>query len=186
MRAAAIVQRLRHSLQRFVGDSEGVSALEFAIILPFMATLYLGSVELGEGLSIQFKSTLAARTVADLASQYVSIDNATMSNILGAASTVVTPYSASSMIVTVSEVTTNASGQGTITWSDSLNGTARPVGATVTLPAALQTPNMTLIWGEVTYPYAPQFGYVLTGTISVYQSIFFYPRLSSSVARVNS
>lgn len=173
-------------LRRFVRDRDGVSAVEFAIVLPFMVTLYIGSTELGNGLAIQFKSTLAARTVADLASQYISIDNATMSNILGAASTVLTPYSSASVVVTVSEVTTNASGQGTITWSDSLNGTAHTVGQSVTLPAAMQTPNMTLIWGEVSYPYTPQMGYVITGTINIYQSIFFYPRLSSTVARANS
>ena len=68
------------------------------------------------------------------------------------------------MVVTVSEVTTNGSGQGTITWSCSLNGTARTVGSAVTLPANLQTANISLIWGEVTYPYTPQLGYVITGT----------------------
>jgi Flp pilus assembly protein TadG len=186
MTTAEAFLRLRRHLRRFARDRKAVSAVEFAIVLPFMLTLYLGGVEAGDGLAVQFKSTLAARTVADLASQYVSIDNATMSSILGAASAVVTPYSAANMVVTVSEVATNAKGQGTITWSDSLNGTAHSVGQSVTLPTALQTPNISLIWGEVTYPFTPQMGYVLTGTINIYQSVFFYPRLSSSVARVNS
>ena len=86
------------------GDREGISAVEFALILPFMLTLYLGSGELGDGLAIQFKATLAARTVADLASQYINIRPTTMSQIFGAASTVATPYSAANMTVTVSEL----------------------------------------------------------------------------------
>jgi Flp pilus assembly protein TadG len=177
---------LRACLRRFAGNRQGVSAVEFALMLPIMLTLYLGGVELGDGFGINFKSTISARTVADLASQYVTIDNSTMSTILGAATTVVAPYSANNMSVTVSEVTINNKGVATITWSDSLNGTAHTVGTVITLPASLQTPNISLIWGEVSYPYKPQMGYVVTGTITMYQSIFFYPRLSSSVTRVNS
>jgi Flp pilus assembly protein TadG len=186
MRAAPTLPVLGGLLRRFARDRDGVSAIEFAMILPFMLTLYLGGVEVGDGLAIQFKSTLAARTVADLASQYVSIDNAAMSIILNAALTVVTPYPATGMKVTVSEITTNSSGQGIVQWSDSLNGTARTVGSSVTLPSALQQKNITIIYGEVTYPYTPSLGYVLTGTINIYESMYFYPRLSSTVTRVNS
>ena len=177
--------RYREYLRRFGCDRDGVSAVEFAILLPFMLTLYIGGVELGNGLSIQFKSTLAARTVADLASQFVSIDNSAMGTILGAAGKVVAPYSTSNMIVTVSEVTTNAQGKATVVWSDS-TGTARAVGSTVTLPSNLQTGNITLIFGEVTYPYTPTLGYVMTGTVTIYESMYFYPRMSSTVTRVNS
>jgi len=177
---------LARRLRRFARDREGVSAVEFAMVVPIMVTLYLGCVELSQGLAMNFKSTFAARTVADLTSQYVSINNATMTSILGAASTVVAPYSAANMVVTVSEITTNASGQGSITWSDSLNGTAHPVGQLVNLPTNLQTPNITLVWGEVSYPYTPQWGYVVTGTLNLYQSTYFYPRLSTSIQRVNS
>jgi Flp pilus assembly protein TadG len=170
----------------FALNAEAAAAIEFSFILPVMLTLYLGSIEIGNAMAVQFKTALATRAVTDLASQYTSIDNATMNSILGAAATVVAPYSASSMVVTISEVTTNSGGQGTITWSDSLNGTAHTVGASVTLPAALQIANTSLIWGEVTYPYLPTFGYVLTGTINISQSSYFYPRLSTSVTRVNS
>ena len=114
--------------------------MEFAIILPVMLLLYIGGVELGDGLQIQFKVTETARTITDLASQYITIQSSDMSNILTAASSVVAPYSSSNMIMTVSEVATNSQGQGTITWSCSLNGTPRTVGATVTLPTSLQTP----------------------------------------------
>jgi Flp pilus assembly protein TadG len=173
---------LRRHVQRFARDRDGLSAVEFAMVLPVMLTLYLGSVQLGDGLAIKFRTALAARTVADLASQYVSIDGSTMSSILGAASIVVAPYPAANMIVTVSEITIDANGHATITWSDSLNGTPHTVGQSVTLPTTMQIPNTSLIWGEVTYPYTPQLGYVLTGTVNMYQSTYFYPRMSNSVA----
>ncbi len=183
MQAGAAIACLR-ALRRFGADRGGISAVEFALILPFMVTAYLGSVELGDGLAVQFRTTLAARTVADLTSQYVNIDAATMTQILGAASTVVAPYSANTMTVTVSEVTTtDARGDAQVTWSAANTGNGRAVGSPVTLPTALQTlpTNTALILGEVTYPYNPQFGYVLTGIINIYESQYFYPRLSTCV-----
>ncbi|HML08750.1 MAG TPA: TadE/TadG family type IV pilus assembly protein [Xanthobacteraceae bacterium] len=182
MTLARPLRKFRSRLRRFARDRSGVTAVEFAIVVPFMLLAYIGGNELGNGLAIKYRVTLAARTVTDLASQYVSIDGATMSSILNASSSVIAPYSSANMVVTVSEITTDANGQGTVTWSDSLNGTPRTVGSSVTLPTALQTPSISLIWGEVTYPYQPVGGYFLTGTINFYQSTYFYPRLSSSIA----
>src|SRR5262249_16905741 len=122
-------------LRGFLRDRRGVSALEFAIILPLMIALYLGCVEVGNALSGQFKTTLAARPVADLSSQYKTINDATMTSILGASSAVLAPFSSANAVVIVSEVTTDARGNATITWSDALNGTARQAGSSVTLPA---------------------------------------------------
>jgi Flp pilus assembly protein TadG len=180
--------RNRRALRRFCGDRNGVSAIEFALILPVMVAFYLGSVELGNGLAVKFKTTLAARTVADLTSQYQTIDAATMTQILGAVTSVVTPYSANNMTVIVSEITTiNASGSATVTWSAANSGNARTVGSPITLPSALQTlpTGTSLIFGEVTYPFNPQFGYVLTGTINMYESQYFYPRKASCVTYNN-
>lgn len=173
-------------LRNFRGDRRGVAAVEFALILPVMLTIYFGGIELGNGLAIEVKVTGTAHIVADLASQYVTIDNSDMSNILGAASSIIAPYSASNIVVTVSEVTTNASGNATVTWSDSLNGTPRSVGQVITLPSSLQTPNISLILGEVSYSYTPSLGYTLTGTITLSDKYYLYPRLSNSVTRVPS
>ncbi len=184
MRPARNIARFRSLLRRFARDHEGVSAVEFAIVLPLMLSLYLGGVELGQGLEIKFKVTETARTVTDLTSQYVSIDAPTMSSILSASSIVVSPYSASNMIVTVSQVQVAANAStGIINWSCSLNGTARTLNSPITLPNNLQGPPSTiyLIYGEVTYPYTPSIGYAITGTITMYQTFWFYPRQLPSI-----
>jgi Flp pilus assembly protein TadG len=190
MTAAATAAKRGKGWRRFARDRAGISAVEFALVLPFMLTLYLGSSELGDGLAAQFKATLAARTVADLASQYTSIDSATMSEILGAASTVMTPYSTNNMAVTVSELQfSSGSNIATVQWSCTLNGTARAQNSTYTLPTALQslpTGTYYLILGEVTYPYTPSMGYVLTGTINIYEETFFFPRMLSSITDNNA
>ena len=60
-----------------------------------------------------------------------------MTNSLNAASAVMAPFPISNLKVTVSSVTIDATGKATVAWSDTLNGTARAVGSTVTLPTAL-------------------------------------------------
>lgn len=185
MRRARNIARFRSLLRRFARDHEGVSAVEFAIVLPLMLSLYIGGVELGQGLQIKFKVTEAARTVTDITSQYVSIDAPTMSSILSASSIVVSPYSASNMIVTVSQVQVAANAStGTVNWSCSLNGTAHTLNSPITLPNSLQNPTATiyLIYGEVTYPYTPSLGYAITGTFTMYQTFWFYPRLVASIS----
>ncbi len=172
--------------RKFRSDCRAVAAVEFSLILPLMLTIYLGGVEVGDGYAIDTRVTLVARAVTDLATQYITIDNLDMSNILGASTSIVAPYAAANITVTVSEITTDNSGNGTITWSDSLNGTARTVGSTITLPASLKTPNISLIFGEVTYKYTPALGYVMTGTITMSDSFYMMPRLSNSVTRSNS
>ena len=56
----------------------------------------------------------------------------------------------------------------------------------MTLPAALNVPNTTLIWSEVSYSYKPTIGYVITGTLNLSDQIYMRPRLSDTVTRVNS
>jgi len=182
MAIARTASALHATVRRFARDRDGVSAVEFAIVLPFMLTLYLGGVELGEGLSIKFKTTLAARTVTDLASQYVSIDGTNMQNILGASSTVLSPYSTAGVIVTLTELTVNSSGKGVVQWSCSLNGTAYTANQKLTMPTNLQTTGITVLYGEVTYPYTPPIGYAITGTYNIYQNMYFYPRLSATIS----
>ncbi len=65
---------LSQRVTRFRHDERGVSAVEFAMLLPLMITLYLGTVEISQGVGIDRKVTLTTRTVADLASQVSSME----------------------------------------------------------------------------------------------------------------
>jgi Flp pilus assembly protein TadG len=173
-------------VRSLAGDQRGVSAVEFAMLLPLMLSLYLGAVELSQGIGADRKVTLTARTVADLVSQVSSINNNDMTNSLNAAAAVMAPYPSTNLKVTVSSVKIDANSKATIVWSDTLNGTARAIGSTVTLPTALLVANTYLVWSEVQYTYKPTIGYVVSGTLTLKDQIYMRPRLSDSVTRVNS
>jgi Flp pilus assembly protein TadG len=78
-------------LLSFARDRRAISAVEFAMLLPLMVTLYLGVIEVSQGVGIDRKVTLTTRTMADLASRVTSINNADMSNLLGASAAVMAP-----------------------------------------------------------------------------------------------
>jgi Flp pilus assembly protein TadG len=184
--AAPMIESLRRRVSGFAGDQRAVSAVEFAIMLPLMLSVYLGAVELSQGISATRKVTLTARTVADLVSQVSTVNNADITNSLNAAAAVIAPFSVANLKVTVSSVLIDANGNATVAWSETLHGTAHSVGATITLPAGLNGAGTSLIWSEVEYAYKPTIGYVVTNTLTLKDQSYMRPRLSPSVARVNS
>ena len=169
----------------FARDPGGVSAVEFSLVLPLLLTAYLGTVEISQGLAIDRKVTLASRAVADLASQMSTINNADMSNILKASATVMSPFDQSVLKVVVTGVKIDGNGVATVAWSDTLNGTVRAVGSTVTLPAPFKVNNSTVVLGEVSYEYKSAIGYVVTGPINLTDQIFMRSR-ASEITRLNS
>lgn len=178
--ARLVTQRL----SEFANDKRGVSAVEFAMLLPLMLTLYLGGVEVSQGISIDRKVTLTARTVADLVAQVASIDTTGINAALGAATAVMAPYPDANAKVTVSVIAIDANGNAKVKWSSSKNGTARAVGSSVTLPSALNVPSTSLVWGEASYTYEPSIGYMVTGTMNLSDQIFMRPRLSETVTKI--
>jgi len=175
--------RLLTCLRRFAADGRGISAVEFAMILPLMVTLYLGSVEITQAVAVDRKTTLVAHTVADLVAQERSVSTSDMSDTLSAASTITSPYSTTNLGVTVSQIKIDANGKATIDWSVTQNGTARSHGDSVTLPsAALAVKNSYLIWGEATYTYKPMFGTIIKSTLKLGDTIYMRPRVSSCVS----
>jgi Flp pilus assembly protein TadG len=153
------------------------------MLLPLMLTLYLGAVEISQGIGADRKVTLTARTVSDLVSQVSSINNSGMTNSLNAAAAVMAPFPVGNLNVVVSSVAIDSNGVAKVDWSDTLNGTKRAKGSTVTLPAALAVPNSSLIWSEVQYTYKPVIGYVVSGTLTLKDQIYMRPRLSDKVER---
>jgi len=169
--------RLHARLAGFAGDRRAVSAVEFAILLPVMIALYLGSVETTEGIAINQQVSLTASTIANLVAQSAtSITDAQMSDILAASSAVLTPYPVANATVVVSSITIDKNGKATVCWSNTLNGTARPVGQVMTLPAALNVPSTSVILGEANYAFTPNLGYVITGTLTLSGSMYYAPR----------
>jgi Flp pilus assembly protein TadG len=167
---------------RFARDRRGVSAVEFAFVAPLLISLYLGCVEISDGVGADRKVSLTAAALANLSAQVTTITSADMTNILDASSAIIAPYSASNLAIVVSCLNIDASKNATVKWSATRGGTARAVGSTYTFPAseaALDIANSQLIVSEVTYAYTPIVGYTITGTLTLADHMFMSPRISA-------
>jgi Flp pilus assembly protein TadG len=178
----SIKHRLARLISAFRVDRRGTSAIEFALLLPIMLTLYVAGIEISNAIAINRKVTLTARTVTDLVSRASTISTGEMGDILAAASAVIAPYAPNNLTVTVSEIYVDNNGNAKV-WgfSCSFQGTPRTIGDPVTLPPQLTVNNSYLIWGEAQYSYTPSITYVISGTLNLTDQIFMSPRMSSSV-----
>ncbi len=164
-------------LARFAGDRRGVSAVEFALLAPIMVALYLGLVEISDGIGADRKVSLIASTLANLTAQDTTIDQNEMSNILDASQAIIVPYSAGKLALTVTCLNIDSNKNVTVKWSVTRNGIAR--SGTVSIPSDLQLPDSQLILAEASYAYTPVVGYTITGTLNLSDRMYMGPRITA-------
>lgn len=169
--------------QRFRADRDGVSAVEFALILPLMITLYLGSVEVSQAISVKRKVTLTASSLADLVARAETVSNAEMDDIMEAASAVMTPYRTDPIWIRVSSIDIDGDGDAQVAWSDGRGAAPHGAGDGFDVPDEVRVPDTSLVVAEVGYAHTPSIGYVITGTLNLTDTFYLRPRINSRVCR---
>jgi Flp pilus assembly protein TadG len=178
--------RLQRPYRRFAASTRGVAAIEFAMILPVLATMFLASFDGGRAIAVYMKMRAATYALDAIANQYKTISSANMSAIVGATSTIVAPYSSTPLTVTISQIAVNSSSNAKVAWSYSLNGTALTPGNAP--PSPLPTNLATcgsypcyLIYGQVSYTFTPLFGLFISGTLKLNDALYTTPRSSTCI-----
>jgi len=189
-------------LRNFSKSRNGAAAVEFALLLPIMITLFFGVVETTLALLCRADVSVMASTAADLISQESAASNTDLSNVYSAAGTILYPYYnpgvagsakptiriTSVIYDTVSQSTTS----GKIAWtctqtgSGTLSPSTRNVNDTVTLPQALITTNGSVIIAEVAYNYASPTTKVITGPINMANNFYLKPRRVAQITAPSS
>jgi len=169
-------------LKLYRDNQDGMAAVEFALVLPFLLLLYLGSVELTQGIQIDREVALTADTVTNLVAQYTTISaSQQMPDILNASAKIFTPNPSSPATVVVSLIGIDSAGKATVSWSQALNASARASGQVINLPANIDILNTTLVLGEATYSYTPWFDFLGIGTLNLNASVYMAPRASTTI-----
>lgn len=174
---------MRSFIARFRRDQSGLSAVEFAIILPIMLTWLLGSIEFANGYTADRKVTQTTSTLADLAAQDTNLTNAEINDIFAASAAVMNPINTSGMGMRITSVVVDAAGVAKVAWSDARNMSARSVGSTVTLPTGMAPPNGSVIFTETELNYSSRFGEFLSSGIVIKDKFYLRPRRSLKVTR---
>lgn len=173
----------RRTASQLRDDTRGLSAVEFAVIVPMMLVLFFGLVEISNGVAADRKVTLTARALSDLISQAVTVTDSDISESFSASKGVMSPFDTSTIKSVVSEVKIDANGVAKIAWSKAnANATKRATDSAVTLPANLNVPNTYLIWSEVSYTYKPSVNWIVSASgIPLSEQFFTRPRQSNCV-----
>jgi Flp pilus assembly protein TadG len=166
----------------FIAARGGATAVEFALLLPALLLLYLGGYELTRALSTYRKVTDTTTEIASIVSQYSTMSSSDVSSVLGASTQIMAPNSTANLKLVLSEISTDAHSNATVTWSQAYNGgTVLTAGSAVTLPAGLAMANTSYILVQTAYSYTPTIGAAYVPTIPLSDSIYMLPRQSSSI-----
>ncbi len=179
----------RRALHQLREEQYGLGTIEFALTAPFLILLYLGSYQLMDATSAYHKVTATTRTLADVTTQFTSVQAADVDGILGASTTVMAPYAASNATTRISEIAINTVGLPSVTWSRASGGVLLktadlyvvPAVPNSIVPVALRVPGTNLIFAEVTYSYTPTAGSQFLGPITFRDQIFMNPRRSNDI-----
>lgn len=180
---------------RFAQDRRGASAIEFAFMVPILLTMYLGSMELGQGIETNKKLSRATSMIGDLVTQEQALTKADINGILVIGESILQPYYRSRPVITITSIKIDASSVGKVSWRRKIQaGVTSGSAATsevVPLPADLKIPNSVLIKVETELTYLPVLtsmqdaqglGYKAAfGSIPMKEEYFLRPRQSKEV-----
>lgn len=188
--------RIGDLLARFRRQDEAVAAVEFALILPFLLALYLGSMEASALFTADRRINTISATMGDLVSQWDSdkstdgkIPTTTMNDYFAAAQSLIYPMSTTGLKQVISGVQVNTDGTTKVLWSRAYNGgTARTVNSSYPLPSTKEMNKVTrettaqfLVAAETYYSYKPLLGVVFTTALSLYRENLYLPRYEAKI-----
>lgn len=128
----------RHQFSALLRDAKGLAAVEFAMILPVMLVMFMGTIEVTNLLTADRRAQSVASTLCDLVARDDSITNAEMTDIFAAGTAVMAGFPAGAPQMVVTSIIENGSGGAKVAWSRAKNATADSTGGTVSgLPAGI-------------------------------------------------
>lgn len=189
MRRMARFSRL---IRRFLLARRGVAAVEFALILPIMLLVYIGTVEASALISMDRRVQTVAGSVGDLvARQQKSVTSAELLDYFRASETIMALNDRSALVQTVSviRVPANANNPPTVLWSRKHQGYANSIqtghapNSTYDLPAEIATlaRGGYVVVSEAAYLYTPLLGIVFKDPLNLYRENFYMPRAGGSI-----
>jgi Flp pilus assembly protein TadG len=165
------------------GDSRGVAAVEFALVVPVVIVVYALGFELAQASTVYRKLTDTTVQLANVTSQYTAVDDTDVSNIFGASTQIMVPYSTTPLTTVLTEVVTDHANNATVCWSVAPPSTvpALVTGSSVTMPAGMASPKSFYILVQTTYAYTPTLGGAFMSGLPMANQVFMIPRQSTQI-----
>jgi Flp pilus assembly protein TadG len=173
-------------------ETGGMAAIEFAMIVPIMFFLFVGTIEFSQALTVDRRLTQAASSTADLIARAPNsgLTAAQVDRDLKIIEQLIAPYELERLYVVVASVIAQGTPGNpsvlmyTIDWSrDNLAGTPYNRGDTYNkIPQGLLVAGESVIVSEATYNYTPLvFNYFIESAFNMTERFYLKPRNSSCV-----
>lgn len=181
-----LVQRMARAGVRLARCQKGVAAIEFAMIVPIMFLLFVGSVEFSQAITVDRRVTQVASSTADLVARERSITTSDLEGIMQIVDELMAPYDPTKLKLTLINVYSSISNaaETKVCWSFNYQGGVNTYSQdqSYTVPAGILDAGSSVVVAEVLYNYDPLiFRYFITTTMPLREKFYLKPRLSKSV-----
>lgn len=184
--------RLTRLFARFGRETGGVAAVEFALIVPIMFFLFVGTIEFSQALTVDRRVTQAASSTADLIARAPTsgLTEDQVDRDLKIVEQLIAPYDLTRLYVKIISVRADGAPGNpavvtySVDWSrDNRSGTPHVRGETYNdVPAGLLVAGESVIIAEANYDYAPIiFHYFIQAAFNLSEKFYLKPRNSSCV-----
>ena len=172
-------------LKSFRRNTEGVSAIEFAIVAPVMVFIYFGGMELSLLMQADRRVTTVAATIGDLASRETVLDDNDIADIFSAAGILIIPLDSATARMRISNLVADGNGVVTVDWSDaSANFSPRAPGSNIPdIPNGVIANNGSAIMAEVEYMYQSELDYLPSARQTLRDTFYLRPRRTNLIIR---
>lgn len=158
-KSRTLLSSARSGAARLYSDTNGAAAVEFAFIAPLLITMYLGTMEISQGIEINKKVGRSASLIGDIVSQHDNLDKSDLDDIIMIGAAVLQPYERDAPTITITGIQIDADGDATVAWSRAGTGNAYTdgvvAGSATTVPANLLINDTFLVKVETELNYLP-------------------------------
>ncbi len=190
--SSTISARLSGLAGRLRQDASGIAAVEFAMVVPIMFMLFVGSIEFSQALTVDRRVTQSASATADLIARAptTGLTAGDVDGHLRIIEQLISPYDLAPLTVKIASVKAQADPANPaalnyrVDWSrDNRGGTPYARNAPYTdIPAGLLVGGESVIVAEAKYVYTPLiFSYFITSAFDLDERFYLKPRNASCV-----
>lgn len=175
-------ERISYLFEKWRRGSEAVAAVEMALIFPFLITMLLGIVDIGQAVLMNKKVISAAHIAADLLSRNITVTDDDLAQAVEAARLALDPFPTASFGIDIVGVQyQTAAADPVAVWRETQNMAEN--GGVLSGSAGLGVENEGVVAVTVVYSYEPPFSGVFSGNVDMEEVTYARGRITPFVAR---